>query len=29
MERHLTQRDSYLSARRAELGWAIFTGRVR
>jgi SAM-dependent methyltransferase len=29
MERHLGRRDSYLSDRRAELGWAIFTGRVR
>ena len=29
MERHLSRRASYLSARRAELGWAIFTGRVR
>jgi SAM-dependent methyltransferase len=29
MERHLDRRESYLSARRAELGWAIFTGRVR
>jgi SAM-dependent methyltransferase len=26
---HLRRRDGYLSARRAELGWAIFTGRVR
>ena len=29
MESHLSRRASYLSARRAELGWAIFTGRVR
>ena len=29
MERHLARRDSYLNARRTELGWAIFTGRVR
>lgn len=29
MERHLSRRESYLSARRAELGWAIFTGLVR
>lgn len=29
MERHFSRRDSYLSARRGELGWAIFTGRVR
>ena len=29
MHRHHGQRDEYLSARRAELGWAIFTGRVR
>ena len=29
MEAHLTRRDTYLSARRAEIGWAIFTGRVR
>jgi hypothetical protein len=29
MERHLSRRESYLSARRGELGWAIFTGRVR
>ena len=29
MESHLSRRDYYLSARRAELGWAIFTGRVR
>jgi SAM-dependent methyltransferase len=29
MERHLGRRDYYLRARRAELGWAIFTGRVR
>jgi SAM-dependent methyltransferase len=29
MECHLGRRESYLSARRAELGWAIFTGRVR
>ena len=29
MEQHLGRRDHYLSARRAELGWAIFTGRVR
>jgi len=28
-ERHLSRREYYLSARRAELGWAIFTGRVR
>ena len=28
-ERHLAKRAYYLSARRAELGWAIFTGRVR
>jgi SAM-dependent methyltransferase len=29
METHLGRRDYYLSARRAELGWAIFTGRAR
>ena len=29
MEQHLGRREYYLSARRAELGWAIFTGRVR
>jgi SAM-dependent methyltransferase len=29
METHLNRRESYLRARRAELGWAIFTGRVR
>src|SRR5262249_36427951 len=29
MKNHLNRRDSYLRARRAELGWAIFTGRVR
>jgi SAM-dependent methyltransferase len=29
VERHLRERDYYLSSRRAELGWAIFTGRVR
>jgi SAM-dependent methyltransferase len=29
MEEHLSRRAYYLSARRAELGWAIFTGRVR
>jgi hypothetical protein len=29
MERHLSRRENYLNARRAELGWAIFTGRVR
>ena len=29
MERHLSRRKNYLTARRAELGWAIFTGRVR
>src|SRR4051812_36779833 len=28
MERHLSRRESYLSARRAELGWAIFIGRA-
>jgi SAM-dependent methyltransferase len=26
---HLSRRDDYLTARRADLGWAIFTGRVR
>jgi SAM-dependent methyltransferase len=26
---HLDRRDSYLGAERAELSWAIFTGRVR
>ena len=29
IESHLSRRESYLGARRAELGWAIFTGRVR
>ena len=29
MAQHLGRRGAYLSARRAELGWAIFTGRVR
>ena len=29
METHLGRRNYYLSARRAELGWAIFTGRAR
>ena len=29
METHLGRRDLYLGSRRAELGWAIFTGRVR
>ena len=29
METHLGRRDHYLGARRAELGWAIFTGRAR
>jgi SAM-dependent methyltransferase len=29
MERHLSRRENYLSNRRADLGWAIFTGRVR
>jgi SAM-dependent methyltransferase len=29
METHLGWRDNYLSSQRAELGWAIFTGRVR
>lgn len=29
IEHHLARRDYYLSVRRAELGWAIFTGRVR
>jgi len=29
METHLGRRDSYLSAQRAERGWAIFTGRVQ
>ena len=29
METHLSRRDRYLSAERAELGWVIFTGRVR
>lgn len=29
METHLGRRDHYLRARRAELGWAVFTGRVR
>jgi hypothetical protein len=29
LERHLSQRENYLATRRAELGWAIFTGRVR
>jgi SAM-dependent methyltransferase len=29
MDRHLGRRESYLSGRRAELGWAILTGRVR
>jgi SAM-dependent methyltransferase len=29
MGRHLGRRDEYLGARRVELGWAIFTGRVR
>jgi SAM-dependent methyltransferase len=29
METHLGRREIYLSARRAELGWAIFTGRAR
>jgi SAM-dependent methyltransferase len=29
MERHLGERKHYLGTRRAELGWAIFTGRVR
>jgi SAM-dependent methyltransferase len=29
MHRHFEQREHYLTARRAELGWAIFTGRVR
>jgi SAM-dependent methyltransferase len=29
MASHLTRRDVYLNARRADLGWAIFTGRVR
>ena len=29
MEQHLSRRESYLRARRAELGWAIFTGRGR
>lgn len=29
IEHHLSLREHYLSARRAELGWAIFTGRVR
>src|SRR5262245_41666891 len=28
MESHLGRREIYLSSRRAELGWAIFTGRV-
>ena len=29
METHLGRREHYLGARRAELGWAIFAGRVR
>ena len=29
MKTHLERRDDYLSGRRAELGWAIFTGLVR
>jgi SAM-dependent methyltransferase len=29
MATHLRWRDRYLSAQRSELGWAIFTGRVR
>ena len=29
LETHLARRDGYLAAQRAELGWAIFTGRVR
>ena len=29
METHLRRRESYLGGARAQLGWAIFTGRVR
>jgi SAM-dependent methyltransferase len=29
METHVEQRDRYLGDQRSELGWAIFTGRVR